>query len=109
MQEVADPHKGHAASWRFPSHIQGTEIVITRQDHDCKLLYKPLITNPMPTITNQSHRLQIGAVRQSLHLVLKIAHQKPRCCPICATLVEIMYNHYANIPIVSANPLCDPE
>ncbi|KAF9456768.1 hypothetical protein BDZ94DRAFT_1274796, partial [Collybia nuda] len=85
------------------------EIVIARQDHDCKLLYKPLITSPRPMITNQSHRLQIGATRQGLRLVSKIAHQKPRCCPICATLVEIMYDHYANIPIVSTNLLCNPE
>ncbi|KAF9456087.1 hypothetical protein BDZ94DRAFT_1276546, partial [Collybia nuda] len=84
------------------------EIVIARRDCDCKLSYKPLITIPMPTITNQSHRLQIRAARQSLHLVLKIAHQKPRCCLICATLVKIMYDHYANIPIVSTNLLCDP-
>ncbi|KAF9457088.1 hypothetical protein BDZ94DRAFT_1274060, partial [Collybia nuda] len=55
------------------------------------------------------HRLQIGATRQGLRLVSKIAHQKPRRRPICATLVEIMYDHYANIPIVSTNLLCDPE
>ncbi|KAF9464079.1 hypothetical protein BDZ94DRAFT_1257505, partial [Collybia nuda] len=76
---------------------------------DCKSLYKPPITSPMPKITNQSHRLQVRAARQSLCLVLKIAHQKPRCCPICATLVKIMYDHYTNIPIVSTNLLCNPE
>ncbi|KAF9467585.1 hypothetical protein BDZ94DRAFT_1248477, partial [Collybia nuda] len=76
---------------------------------DHKLSYKPPITSPMPTIMNQSHRLQIGAARQSLCLVLKIAHQKPRHCLICATLVKIMYDHYANIPIVSTNLLCNPE
>ncbi|KAF9455749.1 hypothetical protein BDZ94DRAFT_1277404, partial [Collybia nuda] len=83
-------------------------IIIARQDHDRKLSYKPPITSPMPMITNQSHRLQIGAARQSLHLILKIAHQKPRHCPICTTLVKIMYNHYAKIPIVSTNLLCNP-
>ncbi|KAF9462079.1 hypothetical protein BDZ94DRAFT_1261892, partial [Collybia nuda] len=50
------------------------QIIIARQDRDCKLLYKPPITSPRPTITNQSHRLQIRATRQSLHLVSKIAH-----------------------------------
>ncbi|KAF9463189.1 hypothetical protein BDZ94DRAFT_1259321, partial [Collybia nuda] len=55
------------------------------------------------------HRLQIGATRQGLHLVSKITHQKPRHHPICTTLVEIMYDHYANIPIVSTNLLCNPE
>ncbi|KAF9468227.1 hypothetical protein BDZ94DRAFT_1246210, partial [Collybia nuda] len=76
---------------------------------DHKSLYKPLITSLMPTIMNQSHRLQIRAARQSLHLGLKIAHQKPRRHLICATLVEIMYDHYANIPIVSTNLLYNPE
>ncbi|KAF9468479.1 hypothetical protein BDZ94DRAFT_1245458, partial [Collybia nuda] len=76
---------------------------------DRKLSYKLLITSPKPMITNRSHRLQIGATRQGLRLVLKIAHQKPRCRPICTTLVEIMYDHYANIPIVSTNLLCNPE
>ncbi|KAF9456123.1 hypothetical protein BDZ94DRAFT_1276475, partial [Collybia nuda] len=83
------------------------EVIIARQDCDCKLLYKP-ITSPRPTITNESHRLQIRAARQSLCLVLKIAHRKPRHHPICATLVKIMYDHYTNIPIVSTNLLCDP-
>ncbi|KAF9463649.1 hypothetical protein BDZ94DRAFT_1258218, partial [Collybia nuda] len=59
-----------------------SEIVIARQDCDRKL---------------------------SLCLISKITHQKPRHCPICATLVKIMYDHYANIPIVSTNLLCDPE
>ncbi|KAF9459371.1 hypothetical protein BDZ94DRAFT_1268510, partial [Collybia nuda] len=85
------------------------EIIIARQYCDRKLLYKPPITSPMPTITNQSHRLQIRAARQSLCLILKIAHQKPRHHLICATLVETMYNHYMNIPIVSTNLLCNPE
>ncbi|KAF9464339.1 hypothetical protein BDZ94DRAFT_1256222, partial [Collybia nuda] len=50
--------------------LKGREgvIVIARQDHDCKLSYKPSITSPRPTITNRSHRLQIRATRQSLHL-----------------------------------------
>ncbi|KAF9461454.1 hypothetical protein BDZ94DRAFT_1263703, partial [Collybia nuda] len=78
-------------------------------DRDCKLSYKPPITSPRPTITNQSHKLQIGATRQGLCLIPKIAHQKPRRHPICATLVEIMYDHYANTPIVSTNLLCYPE
>ncbi|KAF9456546.1 hypothetical protein BDZ94DRAFT_1275340, partial [Collybia nuda] len=51
-----------------------SEIVIARRDCDCKSSYKPPITSPRPTITNRSHRLQIGATRQSLHLVLKITH-----------------------------------
>ncbi|KAF9466823.1 hypothetical protein BDZ94DRAFT_1250871, partial [Collybia nuda] len=76
---------------------------------DHKSSYKPLITSPRLTITNQSHRLQIRAIRQSLHLVSKIAHQKPRHCPICATLAKVMYDHYPNIPIVSTNLLCNPE
>ncbi|KAF9456111.1 hypothetical protein BDZ94DRAFT_1276507 [Collybia nuda] len=70
-----------------------SEIIIARRDCDRKL----------------SHRLQIRATRQSLRLVLKITHQKPRHCLICVTLVEIMYDHYANIPIVSTNLLCNPE
>ncbi|KAF9461237.1 hypothetical protein BDZ94DRAFT_1264315, partial [Collybia nuda] len=85
------------------------EIVIARQDCDHKLSYKLPITSPRLTITNRSHRLQIGATRQGLHLVSKIAHQKPRRHLICTTLVKIMYDHYANIPIVSTNLLCDPE